>query len=674
MVNKTIKQCLFMCFCTSVLLFSGCSEKDYYDPNNSGQDPTEAGSNPSSLDFSTTQSVKINLNYAAPKGFVSVFDVYSVNPLDKNGALRSDVTPIAGGINVVGVSELSRVIPSYVTDLYVYSPSLFVPRLSYAKIENGIASFSQVDIEESMSADVSTRTIGSKTVERYLKSASDFYPKTENGHYKNDLINPDKTLTIPADVFTKISQAFPPGKLADSKYYEDATINIVNDSKGQGGAKVYVSVLSAGGTYNNSLSYFTYTGDKDFSEFTAEEQKALKVINVFKYADVINNTIMKKNAGLTPGKYAQLLYLDDEGNYSEIFPVNTKIGWVLHSNAYQSMDSDINYNQGWIYSTSAWNKAMGRKKDYTIFFKTTDSEGNIFNCFGFEDQISSGDADCNDVIFHVLTDPIDAVVPPPSIEPEDIITEETIKGILAFEDKWPRNGDYDLNDVVVKYNSTVTYTQTGVVNNNEVVGTGDVTVKGVKDVFSFIHTGAIFNNAFSYKVNIDPKSIKSVKVDGNDYDIVPDGTGFIIYLCPNVKNVIDPMIYGATPKVYTVEMEFVKGAVLQDSFSKLAAPYNPFISPRETVGAEIHLPMYEPTSKAEDSYFGTEDDRSDKSTLWYVSGENIKYPFAIHLSGIDGEFTVPKEEKKIYVTYPKYTNWIESNMTNGKDWYLHPAQ
>ena len=29
----------------------------------------------------------------------------------------------------------------------------------------------------------------------------------------------------------------------------------------------------------------------------------------------------------------------------------------------------------------------------------------------------------------------------------------TYKGILAFEDNWPSKGDYDLNDVIVKYSS-----------------------------------------------------------------------------------------------------------------------------------------------------------------------------------------------------------------------------
>lgn len=663
-----------MCLCTGFFLFVGCSDKDYYDPT-PDPDPTDVGSNPSGLNFSTTQEVKFDLNYDAPKGFVSVFDVYAEYPLDANGELRSNVTPIAGGINVVGTSQLSRVIPSYVTELYAYSSSLFVPQLSYAKIENGRAVFSQVDIDAAVSAGASSRSIGDKKVDKYLTSVDDFYAWTENGHYRNDLINPDVTLTIAPEVFTAISQAFPPGKRVDPIFYRDATVEIVKENKDQGGAKVYVSVISAGGSYNNSLSYFTYNGDKEFKDFSTEEINNLKVINVFRYADVINNTIVNKNAGLTPGKYAQLLYLDEEGNYSEIFPVNTKIGWVLHSNAFVNQISDVNPAREWLYSTPEWNTPGKYGNNFTIFFQTTDNEGNPFNCFGFEDMPNGGDGDCNDVIFHVLTDPIDAIAPPPSIDPDPIETEEAIKGILAFEDNWPRQGDYDLNDVVVEYNSTVTYVQDGeTVNGGVPVGEGDITVKSVKDVFSFIHTGATFNNAFSYKVNIPRSKVKSVKIDGEDYATIPDGAGFVIELCPNVREVITPMTYGVTPKVYTVDMEFVDGAVLQDGFSQLAAPYNPFISPRETAGAEIHLPMYEPTSKANRSYFGTADDRSDQSTLWYVSGENNKYPFAIHLSGTNDGFVVPKEAAKIYVTYPRYSSWVDSNMTTDRDWYLYPAQ
>lgn len=654
----------------ALTLLWGCTEKDLYDPE---KDPSNVGTTPCTLNFSTTQSVKLEFNYNVASGFVSVYDLYTENPLNEDGAIRTDLTPIAGGISIAGSAPVTRIIPSHVKELYLYSLSLFVPVLSHAAIEEGVARFSQVNLPGVADNSPSTRTIGDRKIDRYLKSTGDFRTTPSPMWHMYDLISPDAQKDIPVEVLTAFSQAFPDGKKTDPKFYRDATFEIQNDNNGQG-AKVYVSVIYANCIYNNALSYFTYKTNKDFKNFSTAEKNNLKVINIFKYADVYNNAHADKKQGLTPGKYVQLLYLDENGNYSEYFPKGAKIGWILHSNAQTgSLSSNLNLNKDWFYSTPEWNASDKHGNNRTIFFTTKDSKGESFNCFGFEDTLN-GDGDCNDVLFHVLTDPSDAVIPPPSIDPEDIEKSETKKGVLAFEDNWPKQGDYDLNDVVVKYNSTISYVDKAKVNGTGVVY-DETTVEKVIDHFSFIHTGAIYNNGFSYKVNISPSFVKSIKIDGVAYTPVNDGNGFIIDLCPNVKAVIAPMVFGTTPKNYTVEMEFVEGAVKERDFVTQAAPYNPFIFPAEFPGVEVHLPMYPPTSRANLSFFGTEDDRSEPGKqLWYVSGANNKYPFAIHLANANDNFVVPAELEKIYNTYPRYTDWVNSEMTTNQDWYLHPKK
>lgn len=657
--------------CLVLTLLWGCTEKDLYDPE---KDPKNVGVEPCTLSFSTTQSVKLEFSYDVADGFVLLYDLYTENPFKEDGTIRTDLTPIAGGINVAGTA-VTRVIPSHVKELYLHSSSLFVPVLSHAMIEGGVAKFSQVNLPgtaESRTA-ASTRTIGNRKIDKYLKATSDFRITPSPVWHMYDLISPDAQKDIPAEVLTAFSQAFPDGQKTDAKFYRDATFEIQNDNNGQG-AKVYVSVIYANCIFNNALSYFTYKTDKDFKNISATEKSNLEVINIFKYADVYNNAHTDKKQGLTPGKYVQLLYPDGKGGYSEYFPKGTKIGWILHSNAQNgSLSSALDLTKDWFYSTPEWNTADKHGNNRTIFFTTKDSNGESFNCFGFEDTLN-GDGDCNDVLFHVLTDPSDAVVPPPSIDPEDIEKSETIKGVLAFEDNWPKQGDYDLNDVVVKYNSTISYVEKATASGSG-VAYGETTVEKVTDRFSIIHTGAIYNNAFSYKVNIAPSLVKSIKIDGVAYTPVSDGSGFIIDLCPNVKSVIEPMVFGTTPKNYTVEMEFVEGAVKETAFVTQAAPYNPFISPAEFPGVEVHLPMYPPTSRAKTSFFGTEDDRSEPDKqLWYVSGINNKYPFAIHLANANDNFVVPAEMEKIYNTYPQYTDWVNSGMTTNKDWYLYPAK
>ena len=692
MVNNAVKLCMLLCFSASILVFSGCSDKDYYNPSGP-TDPTDVGSNPSNLDFSTTQSVKLNLNYVVSNGHASEFDVYSENPLDASGVLRANLKPIASGINVVGVSELTRVIPSYVKELYVYSPDAFVPLLSYAKIINGVASFVAMDIPESAASrsSIATRAgnagpdFWKKPVIKYLKTKTDFYQETTADHFKFDLIQPDMFKEVPGEVTTLISNTFKENRIPDERFIQDANLHVVNPGPGGKGAKIYITVLASNASWLNSLSYFVYSGGRttDFNELTAEEVAQLELINVLPLARL--NTYGTDKKGLSRGTYVQLLYKNENGEFVEEFPVGSLVGWRLGGHAFTESTFEESFKSyaGCPLSVKSWNEAKEDSQkgpsahpyNQTIYFSAKDNDGNDYNCFGFEDRRTKSDEDYNDLIFHVHTDPADALTPPEPIEEVDIVKTESYNGILAFEDYWPKQGDYDMNDVVVKYNSTVTYVyKVGKDDNGNNVTSTEPMVTKVEDVFSMIHTGATFNNAFSYKVNIDPSKVTSVTIDGEPYTIIPDGAGFIIDLCPNVKAVIPAMQPVATPKVYTVVMEFADDKVAQDGFSTLAAPYNPFISPDETKGAEIHLSMYEPTNRAERSYFGTWDDRSDKNTLWYVSGENNKYPFAIHLSGVDNEFVIPQEEKKIYVTYPRYTSWVESGMTTDKDWYLYPAQ
>lgn len=71
----------------------------------------------------------------------------------------------------------------------------------------------------------------------------------------------------------------------------------------------------------------------------------------------------------------------------------------------------------------------------------------------FEDYTT--DQNFSDVIFTMKSNPVDAVVDIPSVEEKPGAEESKkevrlLKGIYAFEDLWPSQGDYDMNDVMVK--------------------------------------------------------------------------------------------------------------------------------------------------------------------------------------------------------------------------------
>ncbi len=663
MIKKVLDLLIFTCLLIGVLMFSGCSSEEFKVGGNDGGG--EKNYEASNLDFSTTQLVKLVLNYKVATGIVSTFDLYAENPLNSDGSLRDDLSPIGGGINVSGVSEITRVIPAYVEKLYLYSPNLFVPLLSYAEIKEGVASFSKVDTGvKGYDKKLMTRNSPDfewKPVGKYLKNKSDFYAQSTSSAIKYDIINPDLVQEIPSEVFSLIGLTFPERVRADAKWYRDASI-VLKDS-----AELFISLLHCGALNQNSFSYVVYEGPKELSELTEAEKMELEVINILQYADVHTNTIKPYTQGLTPGKYIQLLY--KKGNeYVKKFPPGVKIGWILHCYAFDEANFSVK-NTPRIFSCPEWNNPAESKlgeNNRTIHFAVNDNSGKLFHCFGFEDS-KMDDDDCNDLIFHIQANPVEAIDPPEVINPPDEGNEKSEKmdGVLAFEDKWPYEDDYDLNDVVVQYKSEITY-----VKKQE---NADATVKCVEDVFTFIHTGAAYNNAFSYKVNVDPAKVKKVTVDGKDYQPVGDRNGLIVDLCPNVREVITPWVYGTTPYSYTVKIEFVEGVLLHSDFTPNVAPYNPFIMPREAPKAntEIHLPMYPPTYRGDTSLFGTGNDCSDMQSVWYVSGTTSRYPFAIHLAGVSDEFVVPKEAKRIEISYPKYINWVESGFTQDKDWYLH---
>lgn len=696
MNRKLILRFGIACFATMLLSLVSCQDKDYYDPDYKPNDNKEA----STSAYSTTRTVELQLNYDVTDGYVSTYDVYTENPLNEDGTFKADLKPISGGINIAGINQ-KRVLPVFASDLYVYSSDLFIPKLMHAKVENGVASFEPY----AYLADVSqlgTRTIGDTGVsgiDHFLTKKDDYYQSTSGKKYKYDLKNYAKMHDFPAEVKSSITRAFPDDKYyedrnltsPDQSYFQDAVIKIKNNDKADG-ANIYVSLALADGSYRNSLSYFVYTNEKkDIETLTEAERKNLKLINIFQLADMYNNPWKQnnkgnsyKNQGLTAGKAIKLKYVDNDGNFGDVFPVGAQIAFVLHSDGFKDSFTEIK-NATRIYSIAAWNKDQVKK---TVFFGAKDNKDRPYSFFGFEDQISAKINDCNDVMFRVETDPIEATEPPKFIPEEGTIEKEvTNYGILAFEDNWPKKGDYDLNDVVVKYNSTVTYVQDGETteeSNGDLVPKDDViTVKRVKDVFSFIHTGAEFNNAFSYKVNISPSKIKEITITDNNnntvnYTAKADGEGFIIDLCPNVMDVIPAMQEVLDPAIYTVKMEFANKAILEKDFEGFKAPYNPFIIPENnTIQSdmiEVHLPLYPPTSRMDKDLFGRYDDVSKPAdNIYYAAAKEVYYPFALHLAGIEN-FKIPVEEASIDFTYPKYTNWVNNNCgdNDDADWYLYP--
>ena len=70
------------------------------------------------------------------------------------------------------------------------------------------------------------------------------------------------------------------------------------------------------------------------------------------------------------------------------------------------------------------------------------------------------------------------------------------KGIIAFEDNWPRKGDYDLNDVIVKYQSVLNFNDA-----NQALST--------EDTYELLWSGATFKNGFAYQLNTERSNMST---------------------------------------------------------------------------------------------------------------------------------------------------------------------
>ena len=65
---------------------------------------------------------------------------------------------------------------------------------------------------------------------------------------------------------------------------------------------------------------------------------------------------------------------------------------------------------------------------------------------------AKADYDFNDVLIKLTASPVSAVKPEEDIPViDEFAPSEAVYGTLAFEDQWPKMGDYDFNDFVMNY-------------------------------------------------------------------------------------------------------------------------------------------------------------------------------------------------------------------------------
>jgi LruC domain-containing protein len=289
--------------------------------------------------------------------------------------------------------------------------------------------------------------------------------------------------------------------------------------------------------------------------------------------------------------------------------------------------------------------------DFVVPTSECNPEGN-----GGTPQIVDGDGDG-------VADDLDEYPTDPARAANRYYPSATGTATLAFEDLWPNYGDYDFNDMVVDYRYQFVLNA----SNNVVDLKGD---------FTTVALGGSFNNGFGVQLGIASSSVNSVTgtsntgaavtVSSNGTEAGQTNATIIVFdeaetFMPNTTgasfvNTISSNS-AVTPATANVVINF-SSPVTESSLGN--APFNPFIFIDQDRGREVHLAGQQPTSLANNSFFGTgKDDTQTGGENTYKSIDNL--PWAIN---INGTFMHPEEKEELrrmhFMLTPLLLKWATS--------------
>ena len=240
---------------------------------------------------------------------------------------------------------------------------------------------------------------------------------------------------------------------------------------------------------------------------------------------------------------------------------------------------------------------------------------------------------------------------------------------LAFEDLWPTQGDYDLNDLVLHYAFTLITDSNNMVKQIDMLG-------------EFVARGAARANGFALSFegtdssNVENASMNLAGVTSSLTPEVGHSGELVMVLVNNVNQALPGSgaynFYNTnsgdsrSAKGFTFTMNLLQPV----SLSALGnVPFNPFIFATFERGIEVHLPNKPPTDLADNSLFGSGDDASNPNRgVYYRTASNL--PWALNITS---QWKHPFEQIDIGVAYPQIKTWAESSGANKKGWYNSPS-
>ncbi|MDJ1493905.1 LruC domain-containing protein [Cytophagaceae bacterium DM2B3-1] len=661
------KSCFGIALITSLV---ACVKDPGLEPGDS-QEPIQLEI-PESFNHSTTANVSLalilkdNQNNALSSVRVSVASTDAPDKIlftgatDVNGSLTTDMT-----------------LPSYIEKLVVYTNYVGLPNQIVLPVQgtvNAVLGGSDPITYETMEAS-SARTAYTSGARTQAITYS--YLGTWNGqgvpNYKEA-----KTDTVSSELMSWINASLPEQKPVPTYHpdYVDATTKTNMDVLAT--SDVWVTFVHEGAGWTNSLGFYTYpTGSAPAS---VNDITNIKII----YPNV---SYAGSGGGLKTGMKVKI------GR----FEPGTSIGFVLVAQGWNG--SGVGNGAYKLFSNSNLNPESNTnlQKHNVLLY---DSKYKI-TILGFEDwrrdDVSGCDNDFNDAVFYISSNPVDGLnvkdflpVDKPIDSDKDGINDtyddfpkdptkafinyypaKGVPGTLAFEDMWPTVGDYDMNDLVVKYyHTTIANAQNKVIQlKTDIVPTA---------------VGATFKNGFGFEMPIAQSKIKSVsgsrltenivtlasngvEANQNKSVVIAFDNAFSLYSSGSgqYENVVSNTSVN-TPDTVKLTVDFAT-PVTSTELGDMT--FNPFLIANATRGREIHLAGYSNTKLANPTYFGTHQDNTNTASgKYYKTSGNL--PWAISFVQ---PFDYPSEGKALTSAYVNYAAWAKSGGTLYKDWYLNKS-
>lgn len=426
-----------------------------------------------------------------------------------------------------------------------------------------------------------------------------------------------------ADLLEEYNQLYPGNDVDKFLHLDQSIRSFYYATVGAGGSEITVTPIGSNGTNNSNLYFGYYYFDKGQSH---------EVKKVKKY--LFNECYNGATKWTDECQSYKLVYYDANGNPSYTFPEGTEISFFCRGENvngcpydlqwYAEGENNLDLSQYMVDNSDKYNINSGGAHDWwmeanhVVFF-----ERNGRNYVGFEDWIDNFNLKDIVMLFEGNVKAFPALSKPNSLPNHHIYT-------FAFEDT--KNGDYDLNDVVIQV-----YRGQG--------GTYGHGINGLH--FRLVALGASDPiHAFFYDKNA-----------GQRYELFNGMELHEAFLAEGFKE---------------TNGEFVNTEGINFDFSKVSSKSDWNINPLHSfAGREDGSLIHEPIT-VQDVYIV-----NDKT------GQEIHTPRAINLKGtapyglcIPHTWAWPKERVSITKAYPNFTRFatsIEGGSIDVTDWYVYPA-